>query len=204
MQDPATFWTRPVSLAGRHVRLEPLAMAHAAGLRAAATDGELWRRWYTAVPQPDGVEAYIRTALDGQAMGTDLPFAVLDADGALVGSTRYCRIEQGNQRLEIGYTWYAERVQRSALNTEAKRLLLAHAFEALGAIAVEFRTAWFNHRSRAAIARLGAKQDGVLRNATRNTGGGYRDTVVFSIIDSEWPVVRYNLDQILAHGGRRP
>jgi RimJ/RimL family protein N-acetyltransferase len=204
MPDSASFWTQPVALAGRHVRLAPLALEHAPGLRAAVTDGELWRRWYTAVPRPDGVEAYIRSALAGQAAGTDLPFTVFDADGAIVGSTRYCRIEQGNHRLEIGYTWYAERVQRTGLNTEAKRLLLAHAFEALGAIAVEFRTAWFNHRSRAAIERLGAKQDGVLRNAIRNPGGGFRDTVVFSIIESEWPVVRYNLDQILAHGGRRP
>jgi RimJ/RimL family protein N-acetyltransferase len=197
-------WTQPVMLAGRHVRLEPLRAEHADGLRAAVADGELWRRWYTAVPTPDGVEAYVATALAGQAAGTDLPFTVFDADGAIVGSTRYCRIEPANQRLEIGYTWYAERVQRSALNTEAKRLLLGHAFEDLGAIAVEFRTAWFNHRSRAAIARLGAKQDGVLRNSQRNPGGGYRDTVVFSIIDSEWPVVKYNLEQILANGGRRP
>ena len=200
---PALYWTQPVSLAGRHVRLEPLAMEHAAGLHVAAADGELWRRWYTSVPQPDGVEAYIRAALEGQAAGTDLPFVVRDADGAIVGSTRYCQIEQANHRLEIGYTWYAERVQRTALNTEAKRLLLAHAFETLGAIAVEFRTHWFNHRSRAAITRLGARQDGVLRNSTRSPGGGFRDTVVFSIIESEWPVVRYNLDQILAHAGRR-
>lgn len=197
-------WTQPVFLAGRLVRLEPLRSAHADGLRAAVTDGELWRRWYTAVPTPDGVEAYIATALAGQAAGTDLPFTVFDADGAIVGCTRYCHVDPTNHRLEIGYTWYAERVQRTGLNTEAKRLLLAHAFEDLRAIAVEFRTAWFNHRSRAAIERLGARQDGVLRNAMRNPGGGYRDTVVFSIIDSEWPVVKCNLDQILANGGRRP
>ncbi len=204
MPSPTTLWTQPVTLSGRHVRLEPLAMEHAPGLHAAVADGELWRRWYTSVPQQDGVEGYISTALKGQMSGTDLPFVVRDADGTIVGSTRYCRIEQDNHRLEIGYTWYAERVQRTGLNSEAKRLLLGHAFETLGAIAVEFRTHWFNHRSRVAITRLGAKQDGILRNSSRSPGGGYRDTVVFSIIESEWPVVRYNLDQILAHGGKRP
>jgi RimJ/RimL family protein N-acetyltransferase len=197
-------WTQPVTLAGRHVRLAPLERAHADGLRAAVADGELWTRWYTAVPTPDAVEAYVAATLAAQAAGTDLPFTVFDAGGTIVGSTRYCHVEQANHRLEIGYTWYAQRVQRTPLNTEAKRLLLAHAFEELGAIAVEFRTAWFNHRSREAILRLGAKQDGVLRNALRKPGGGYRDTVVFSIIDSEWPVVKHNLDQILANGGRRP
>jgi len=187
-------WTQPVTLQGQHVRLEPLAAAHAPGLRAALLDGELWRLWYTSVPMPDGVEAYIDTALRGQAAGTDLPFVVRDGAGEIVGSTRYCRIEQDNHRLEIGYTWYAQRVQRSALNTEAKRLLLGHAFDTLEAIAVEFRTDWFNQRSRAAIARLGAKQDGVLRNAVRRADGSLRDTVVFSIIDSEWPSVRTHLD----------
>ena len=188
------FWTQPVSLAGKHVRLEPLSMEHAPGLRAALSDGELWRLWYTAVPGPDGLEAYIDTALRGQQVGTDLPFVVRDGAGEIVGCTRYCHIEQENHRLEIGYTWYAQRVQRSALNTEAKRLLLAHAFESLKAIAVEFRTDWFNARSRAAIARLGAKQDGVLRNAVRRPDGSMRDTVVFSIIESEWPSVKRHLD----------
>jgi RimJ/RimL family protein N-acetyltransferase len=188
------FWTYPVSLAGRHVRLEPLAREHGDALRAAMADGELWRLWYTTVPAPDGVDAYIDTALRGQAEGTDLPFVVRDGAGTIVGSTRYCRIEQANRRLEIGYTWYASRVQRTALNTEAKRLLLGHAFDTLGAIAVEFRTHWFNMASRAAIARLGAKQDGVLRNSSRHPDGSFRDTVVFSIIESEWPTVRQHLD----------
>ena len=188
------FWTQPVTLSGKHVRLEPLAMEHAPGLRAALSDGERWRLWYTAVPSPDGLAAYIDTALRGQQVGTDLPFVVRDGTGEIVGCTRYCRIEQDNHRLEIGYTWYAQRVQRTALNTEAKRLLLGHAFESLGAIAVEFRTDWFNQRSRAAIARLGAKQDGVLRNAVRRPDGSMRDTVVFSIIDSDWPSVRTHLD----------
>jgi RimJ/RimL family protein N-acetyltransferase len=194
----SAFWTQPVSLAGKHVRLEPLSMEHAPGLRAALSDGELWRLWYTAVPTPDGLADYIDTALRGQQVGTDLPFVVRDGAGEIVGCTRYCRIEQDNHRLEIGYTWYAQRVQRSALNTEAKRLLLAHAFETLKAIAVEFRTDWFNARSRAAIARLGAKQDGVLRNSFRRPDGSMRDTVVFSIIESEWPTVRQHLDYQLA------
>lgn len=205
MNDAApTPWTRPVMLAGRHVRLEPLRAEHAAGLGLALSDGDLWRLWYTAVPPPDGVEGYIAAALEGQARGDMLPFVVLDADGAVVGCTRYCNIAAANRRLEIGYTWYARRVQRTALNTEAKRLLLAHAFEDLGAIAVEFRTHWFNHRSRKAIARLGAKQDGVLRNFNRDADGAYRDTVVFSIIESEWPAVRKHLDFQLAHGGAHP
>ena len=190
----SAFWTQAVSLAGKHVRLEPLSVEHAPGLRAALSDGELWRLWYTAVPSPDGLADYIDTALRGQQVGTDLPFVVRDGAGEIVGCTRYCRIEQDNHRLEIGYTWYAQRVQRSALNTEAKRLLLAHAFESLKAIAVEFRTDWFNARSRAAIARLGAKQDGVLRNSFRRPDGSMRDTVVFSIIESEWPTVRTHLD----------
>jgi RimJ/RimL family protein N-acetyltransferase len=198
------FWTSPVTLSGRHLRLEPLAMEHAAGLRAALSDGELWRLWYTAVPTPDGLEDYLRTALEGQRAGTDLPFVVRDGAGEIVGCTRYCRIEQANHRLEIGYTWYAQRVQRSALNTEAKRLLLGHAFETLKAIAVEFRTDWFNQRSRAAIARLGAKQDGVLRNAFKRADGSIRDTVVFSIIESEWPTVRTHLDYQLTRDRSLP
>lgn len=195
-------WAVPVTLTGKHVRLEPLRAEHADGLRAALADGELWRLWFTSVPNSEQVEEYISTALAGQAAGTDLPFVVRDAAGVIVGSTRYCHVESGNQRLEIGYTWYATRVQRTALNTEAKLLLLGHAFEKLQAIAVEFRTNWFNFRSRAAIARLGAKQDGVLRNAMRMPGGGFRDTVVFSIIESEWPTVKVHLNHQLAHGGR--
>ena len=191
-------WTYPVTLSGRHVRLEPLAREHADGLRAATGDGELWRLWYTGVPSPEGVEQYIDIALRGQEQGLTLPFVVRDGAGEIVGSTRYCHIEQDNHRLEIGYTWYAKRVQRSALNTEAKRLLLGHAFDTLSAIAVEFRTNWFNHASRTAIARLGARQDGVLRNASRHADGSFRDTVVFSIIESEWPAVRQHLDFQLA------
>ena len=197
-------WTQPVTLSGRHVRLEPLAREHADGLRAAAADGELWRMWYTAVPHPDALGEYIDTALRNQEAGLDLPFVVRDGAGEIVGCTRYCHIEQANHRLEIGYTWYAQRVQRSALNTEAKRLLLGHAFDTLKAIAVEFRTDWYNQRSRAAIARLGAKQDGVLRNAFRRPDGSIRDSVVFSIIESEWPTVRTHLDYQLTRDRSLP
>lgn len=184
----------PVVLAGRHVRLEPLQPVHATDLAQAAADGELWRLWYTTVPSPGTVDAYVAAALAAQQAGTALPFVVRDASGGVVGTTRYCNIDAGNHRLEVGWTWYAQRVQRTALNTEAKRLLLGHAFDVLGCVAVEFRTHWHNHRSRRAIERLGAKQDGVLRNHLLGPDGSRRDTVVFSIIDAEWPTVRRSLD----------
>jgi RimJ/RimL family protein N-acetyltransferase len=201
--DTTTTWLQPVSLQGEHVRLEPLQAEHAAALNDAVNDGELWRLWYTAVPARNGVDAYIATALAERDAGDSLPFVVRDANGTIVGSTRYCHVDAKNRRLEIGYTWYAARVQRTALNTEAKLLLLGHAFEALDCIAVEFRTNWFNVRSRAAIVRLGAKQDGVLRNHMLMPDGTYRDTVVFSIIASEWPAVRRNLQFKLEEAARR-
>lgn len=191
-------WREVPTLSGQHVRLEALAREHADGLRAASADGNLWRLWYTSIPAPEAAESYIDTALAARAEGRALPFVVRDADGAIVGSTRYGNIEASHRRLEVGWTWYAQRVQRTALNTEAKRLLLTHAFETLRCIAVEFRTHWFNHRSRTAIERLGAKQDGVLRNHLIMPDGGVRDTVVYSIIESEWPAVRQNLDFRLA------
>ncbi len=190
-------WLQPIVLEGSHVRLEPLQAAHEQALRDAVADGELWRLWYTSVPAADAVEGYIATALAEYRAGASMPFVVRDARGDVVGSTRYCHVDAANRRLEIGYTWYASRVQRTALNTEAKLLLLRHAFESLAAIAVEFRTNWFNQRSRAAIARLGAKQDGILRNHMVMPDGGYRDTVVFSIIDGEWPMVRRHLQFLL-------
>lgn len=193
-------WREVPVLTGRHVRLEPLAREHADGLRAAAADGELWNLWFTSVPAPDATETYVDTALQLQSEGRALPFVVRDTDGVIVGSTRYGNVEAVHRRVEIGWTWYAQRVQRTALNTEAKRLLLTHAFERMDCIAVEFRTHWHNHRSRAAIARLGAKQDGVLRNHMIMPDGGVRDTVVFSIIASEWPAVRQGLDFRLARG----
>jgi RimJ/RimL family protein N-acetyltransferase len=187
-------WIEPVTLAGQHVKLVPLAAGHEAALAAAAADGELWKLWYTSVPAPGATRAYIDAALAMRDTLGAHPFAVIDAKtDEIVGSTRYFNVEAAHRRLEIGHTWYARRVQRTALNTEAKLLLLSHAFEKLGAIAVEFRTHFMNHQSRAAIARLGAKQDGILRNHQIGKDGAYRDTVVFSIIESEWPAVRTHL-----------
>ena len=187
-------WIEPVTLSGQHVKLVPLSVEHEAPIAAAAADGELWKLWYTSVPAPGATRAWIDAAL---AMRDNLgahPFAVIDPKtGEVVGSTRYFNVEAAHRRLEIGHTWYAKRVQRTALNTEAKLLLLSHAFEKLNAIAVEFRTHFMNHQSRAAIARLGAKQDGILRNHQIGKDGAYRDTVVFSIIESEWPAVRAHL-----------
>ncbi len=194
-------WIEPIVLRDARACLEPLSLAHADALAAATRDGDLWRLWYTAVPSPDEVAAYIENALRDRDERGALPFAVRDpGTDTVVGSTRYCNVDEHHHRLEIGYTWYAARVQRTALNTACKRLLLAHAFETLGAIAVEFRTHWHNRASRAAIARLGAKQDGVLRNHQRLADGSFRDTVVFSIIESEWPAVRSNLDFCLERG----
>ncbi|WP_175939881.1 GNAT family protein [Caballeronia sp. BCC1704] len=187
-------WIEPVTLEGEHVRLVPLSVEHEQALAAAAADGELWKLWYTSVPSPDTARAYIDAAIDMRDRLGAHPFAVIDAKtGDVVGSTRYFNVEAAHRRLEIGHTWYAKRVQRTALNTEAKLLLLGHAFEQLKAIAVEFRTHFMNHQSRAAIARLGAKQDGILRNHQIGRDGAYRDTVVFSIIESEWPAVRAHL-----------
>ena len=183
----------PVTLTGRHVKLEPLAAGHLEGLVDATSDGELWKLWYTSVPAPQAMGSWIDSALSMQAQD-ELTFVIRDLrDGSIVGSTRYFRVDAVNRRLEIGHTWYARRAQRTGINTEAKLLLLGHAFETLGCIAVEFRTHWMNHQSRAAIARLGAKQDGVLRNHQRMADGTLRDTVVFSIIDAEWPTVKRHL-----------
>ncbi len=183
----------PVTLVGRHATLEPLDASHVAPLAEAASDGELWRLWYTGVASPERMAGYVAAALDMRERYDAMPFVVRDATGAVVGSTRYFNVDVANRRLEIGHTWYARRAQRTPLNTECKLLLLTHAFEKLGCIAVEFRTHWFNQASRAAIARLGAKQDGVLRNHQMGADGAKRDTVVFSIIDSEWPAVKKHL-----------
>ena len=199
MTDARPFPDAP-RLQGRHVALEPLAPAHAGALREAAADGELWSLWYTNVPRPEAVGDYLAAALAGRDAGTMQPFLVRDADGAIVGTTRYYDLDPAVPRLSIGYTWYARRVQRTGLNTEAKLLLLAHAFDALGCAAVALETSWFNLASRAAIARLGARQDGVLRNHRRHADGTLRDTVVFSITDAEWPAVRNNLQARLARG----
>jgi RimJ/RimL family protein N-acetyltransferase len=188
----------PVTLHGGHATLEPLAPSHLDGIRAAATDGALWRLWYTSVPSPETTSAWLDAALDVRDRLAGMPFAVRDnATGDIVGSTRYFNVDPANRRLEIGHTWYAKRAQRTPINTECKLLLLTHAFETLGCIAVEFRTHWFNHPSREAIARLGAHQDGVLRNHQLMADGTRRDTVVFSILDSEWPAVKVHVRHLL-------
>ncbi|MBI2398275.1 MAG: GNAT family N-acetyltransferase [Xanthomonadales bacterium] len=197
--DP-TWWVQPVMLASPQVSLSPLLPEHAEALGRAAGDGELWRLFYTSVPTPERAADYVMQALQQQGSGWAVPFVVRDPSGEIVGSTRYCNIDAANKRLEIGWTWYAQRVQRTVLNTAAKSLLLAHAFERLGAGVVELRTSTMNQRSRAAIARLGAKQDGILRNHMKLPGGGYRDTVVFSILESEWPAVKRNLQFLLETG----
>ena len=192
-------WIAPITLSGQHVRLEPLSMAHHDDLLDAVRDGELWQLWYTAIPSPEGMAAEIERRLNLQAAGSMCPFAVIDpASGRAVGMTTYMNIDASHRRVEIGSTWYRRSVQRTPLNTEAKRLLLAHAFEHLHCIAVEFRTHFFNHASRRAIERLGAKLDGVLRSHQTNphpmAAGNLRDTCVYSIIANEWPNVRVHLD----------
>jgi RimJ/RimL family protein N-acetyltransferase len=187
-------FVEPVTLEGRHVTLEPLGHEHAAAIRDAAADGELWRLWYTGVPAPGKSDAWIDAALAMREKQGAMPFAVREkATREIVGSTRYFNVEAAHRRLEIGHTWYARRAQRTAVNSECKLLLLTHAFEALRCIAVEFRTNFFNFQSREAIARLGAKQDGILRNHQIQPDGTLRDTVVFSIIEGEWPAVKRNL-----------
>ncbi|NDI86881.1 GNAT family N-acetyltransferase [Undibacterium crateris] len=184
----------PIYLQGQHISLEPLNESHLDDIRAAAADGELWKLFFTSVPRPDQVSQWLTTALEMQQQQRALPFAVRDnLSGKIIGSTRYCNIEHVHQRVEIGYTWYARSAQRSGVNTECKQLLLRHAFEVWQCIAVEFRTDWFNRRSQAAIERLGAKRDGVLRNHMILPDGRIRDTVVYSILRNEWPGVSQNL-----------
>lgn len=186
-------WTRVPALAGTHARLEPLQMSHIDGLRGALGEGALSRLWYTQVPDAKSMTGYVQAALQAQAEGTALPFVVFDAHDQIVGTTRYYDLQADVPRLSIGYTWYGENAQRTGVNTEAKLMLLGHAFERLHCLSVVFETSWFNHTSRAAIARLGAKQDGVLRNHRRHADGTPRDTVIFSIIDAEWQGVKRHL-----------
>ena len=201
---PAGSWPlQPVTLAGDVVTLEPLRREHVGALATAASDGRLWELWYTGVPTREGMAADVESRLAQQDDGRMVPFVVRRNDtGAVVGATTYCNIDAEGPRLEIGYTWTAASAQRSGVNTESKLLLLTHAFEGLGCIAVEFRTHWHNRQSRAAIAALGAKQDGVLRNHRRLPDGSLRDTVVFSITDAEWPAVRTGLRSRLARHAR--
>jgi RimJ/RimL family protein N-acetyltransferase len=198
MTMPATHPFRPVTLAGRHVRLEPLAAAHHDGQVAAAQDGDLWDLWYTSVPEPGAMAGEIARRLGLQEAGSMAPFTVFsEPDGRIAGMTTYMNIDAANRRVEIGSTWYARRVQRSGLNTEAKLLLLGHAFETLDCIAVEFRTHFLNQQSRRAIERLGARLDGILRCHQRAKDGTLRDTCVYSITAAEWPTIRAHLRWLL-------
>jgi RimJ/RimL family protein N-acetyltransferase len=184
----------PITLTGSHVRLEPLSLAHQDALIEAASDGELWKLPYTIVPGPETIAEYIGRTLRAQELGLEQPFTIVDlACNQIVGSTRYTVIDEANRKVEIGYSWLARSAQRTSINTEAKYLLLRHAFENLHCIRVELITDILNERSRAAILRIGATQEGTLRNHMIMPNGRYRDSVCFSIIESEWPVVRERL-----------
>ena len=188
----------PLSFTGKHADLVPLSMSHHDDLIDAVRDGELWNLWYTFIPTPERMASEIERRLKLQEAGSMQPFSVMDSrSGRAVGMTTYMNIDAPNRRVEIGSTWYRRSVQRTPINTECKRMLLAHAFESLNCIAVEFRTHWFNHASRAGIERLGAKLDGVLRAHQIAANGSLRDTCVYSITAAEWPAVRAHLDHQL-------
>jgi RimJ/RimL family protein N-acetyltransferase len=199
------FTQRPTActLQGWGVRLEPLALAHAEGLTAAARDGELWNLRVTSVPEPDQTSSYLQSALEGLAAGHMLPFVVKDdVSGKILGTTRYHDILAMVARLEIGYTWYAKSLQRTHVNTACKLLLLTHAFDTLGAGVVGWRTDNFNYASQRAIERLGAKRDGSIRHHALRRDGTVRDTVMYSVIAGEWPEVRDHLTYQLKHHAR--
>ncbi|WP_373518075.1 GNAT family N-acetyltransferase [Pricia sp.] len=188
-------WLKKIELEGEKVKLVPLGKAHKDGLLNAAADGKLWELWFTSVPSAATIDTYIEQALNQKQNGSEFPFVVLDKNsGDIIGSTRYYNVQPEHRRLEIGYTWYARKYQRTGANTECKYLLLKYAFEDLNCIAVQFLTNWHNLRSRAAITRLGAKQDGVLRNHRLNADGSCRDSVVFSITVQEWAGVKKSLE----------
>jgi len=192
-------WLEPVFLSATHASLEPLQAEHRDALCAAVEDGELWNRWYTSIPRPEGMGAEIERRLQLQAQGSMLPFVIRERrSGQIAGLTSYMHVDAVNRRLEIGSTWYRHSVQRTPLNTESKLLLLRHAFETLDCIAVEFRTHFFNQQSRHAIERLGAKLDGILRSHQRLADGSLRDTCVYSIVAAEWPAVKAHLSWQLA------
>jgi N-acetyltransferase len=187
-------WPMPVTLEGARVLLVPLSQAHHNDLVVATLDGELWKLWYTAIPSPESMKAEIDRRLGLQAKGSMLPWAIVDKHmGKAVGMTTYMNIDASNRHVEIGSTWYRKAVQRTELNTQAKLLLLSHAFEELKCICVEFRTHFFNQQSRKGIERLGAKLDGILRNHQVASNGSLRDTCVYSIIATEWPTVKAHL-----------
>ncbi len=187
-------WLKDVELDGKLVKLRPMTTADKEGLLNASSDGKLWELWYTSVPSAASIDQYIQKALDEKNNGKGLPFVVINKNsGDIIGATRYCNAAPEHRRLEIGYTYYARHYQRTGVNRECKYLLLQYAFEVLNCIAVEFRTNWFNQPSRTAIAKLGAKQDGILRNHQINPDGSFRDTVVFSITNQEWTGVKRSL-----------
>lgn len=186
-------WPANKPLIGQHVTLEPLSTTHINALQQAVKDGEAWKLWYANVPTPDDMERYVNTAIS-QASEGNLAYAVrLNSSNEIVGTTRYYNADIANRRAMLGYTWYSDKVRRTAVNTECKFLLLQQLFEDFDAIAVEFRTHFFNHASRNAIERLGAKLDGILRSHQIGRNGELRDTVVYSIIASEWPTVKQHL-----------
>lgn len=188
-------WLQSIELEGNLVKLLPMLPSHKSGLVKAAEDGNLWELWYTSVPSKETVDDYVDFAFNEQETGLALPFVIIDKkNNTIVGSTRFCSADAPNRRVEIGYTWYAQHVQRTGINTECKYLMLSHAFEKLDAIAVEFKTNFFNFPSRNAILRLGARQDGIIRNHRIDKQGNIRDTVIFSILNSEWPVVKTSLE----------
>ena len=195
---PTEMVIAPIVLEGRHVRLEPLQKSHLPGLAAVGLDPELWRWIPTAVRTVEEMAAYIETALREQEQGVSLPFALVEQQtGRSVGSTRYANIDRAHHRVEIGWTWVAREWQRTAINTEAKYLLLKHAFEALGCIRVELKTDSLNERSRTAILRIGAREEGTFRNHMITASGRIRHSVYFSILDSEWPDVKARLEKML-------
>ena len=195
-----------VTLQGRHVQLEPLSKTHLAGLAEVGLDEDLWRWIPTPVRTEKDMEAYVQTALDELARGVSLPFAILEkATGKVIGCTRYANIEHTHRRVEIGWTWVARPWQRTSINTEAKYLLLRHAFETLGCMRVELKTDSLNERSRAAILRIGAKEEGTFRNHMITASGRIRHSVYFSVVNSEWPAVKTRLETMLngSHSGRK-
>ncbi len=196
-------WPEPITLCGPHARLEPLSQDHFDGLTEAVKDGELWKLWYTFVPRAEDMRKEIDRRLGLQAAGSMLPFTVFDADGKIAGMTTYMNVDTPNRRVEIGSTWYAKRVQRSAVNTQCKLLLLTHAFETLACRVVGLRTDNFNFASQRAIEGLGAKKDGVIRHHHPRRDGTVRDTVIYSILVTEWPDVKRHLELRLSRHSAR-
>ena len=196
-------WVEPVTLEGSVARLEPLTLEHLPGLTAIGLDADIWRWMPTAIQTPGEMRGYIDRALAAREVGTEMPFATIEvASGRVVGGTRYMNIEPHHRRLEIGYTWLAPAWQRTAINTEAKLLMLTYAFNALGALRVEFKTDSLNEKSRTALLGIGAKEEGTMRNHMVTDSGRRRHSVYFSVIEEEWPQVRQNLDARLARLNR--